>query len=488
MTLRGRSLGAVLLAAFFLLPASRCHAAEEDTQLPFGTGTHALRAILKQRFNVTPLDPEERRLIPDQTAGLLLVVLGDTRYLNELGDRAVRRFVEGGGALLVASDQKSHKALQDAFGVRVSGYFLKVPADARMAPGIPLAYRRLEDCPFVRNFDDKDHPIFRTITQIATNRPSYLAFAANPKVKSLARFPLLAYLEGQDGPTPEELKGPGYRFAAGANFGAGKVLVLSDHSIFINDMMLRTDNDNFFFAVNCIDWLTDGGKRNHALFIEDGQYVTDFNIALKEAPPLPLPPEGVLVEKINQLLASVDADYFNRAISNNVGRDRELRFIVLLLTGLLIVYGLWRFSKARHRIERQEPLLAACLARQGGTGTLVRQRNEAMLRQDNYWEPAHQLARQWFASIPGFDEAGYGGPWRMAPSITVRGGWWRGRILTGQVQRLWQLAAGELPERISAVHYRRLQEELRLVQTALADGTLQLKKGEREGLSPTRSA
>ena len=65
------------------------------------------------------------------------------------------------------------------------------------------------------------------------------------------------------------------RFAVGAQLaGGGRLLVLADHSIFINDMMLQTDNDNIPFAFNVVRWLTDAGngqRRTDVLFYDDGQ-------------------------------------------------------------------------------------------------------------------------------------------------------------------------------------------------------------------------
>src|SRR5262249_16541376 len=199
--------------------------------------------------------------------------------------------------------QKTGERFREAFRVQISGDFLEVPAKSTSA------YRHLPECPLIRDFDDK-HPIFRAITNVATNRPSNLVLTDSP-LRSLAQFPAEAHWEGEGRPQPDVR----YRFAAGEQIGKGKVLVLSDHSVFINDMMLRLDNDNLLFAYNCMDWLTDSGKRNHVLFVEDREIVTDFNVSLKEAPSIPFPPEGVLVEKGEQLLAGVeDSDVPERIV------------------------------------------------------------------------------------------------------------------------------------------------------------------------------
>ena len=68
--------------------------------------------------------------------------------------------------------------------------------------------------------------------------------------------------------------------------GNGRVLVLADHSIFINEMMLPSDNGNVEFTYNCLEWLRGDPKdgRNQVLFVEDGTINSRFEVPLKEVP------------------------------------------------------------------------------------------------------------------------------------------------------------------------------------------------------------
>src|SRR5262249_27693922 len=237
----------------------------------------------------------------------------------------------------------------------------------------------------------------------------------------------------------------------------------------------------FYFACECLKWLTDDGRRKRVCFVEDGRVVTNFNITLKEpeVPPIPMPSEGELIEKGNEILAGLDeGDTINRLI-NRVPHQNLLRLALVLLTGGLCMWGLWRLTQNRHRLDRLEPVLAVCLAGQGARRTLLDQRNEALLRQNNYWEAAHQLARQWFASVleaPGARMSS--AEWRFAvpPKIVAQGSWWQRRRLRRQVLRLWRVAAGHGPEHLSGGGLRRLEAELRAVRAALALGTLQLSE------------
>jgi hypothetical protein len=276
-----------------------------------------------------------------------------------------------------------------------------------------------------------------------------------------------------------------FPFAAGGLAGTGKVLVLADHSVFINDMLLQPDNDNFFFACNCIDWLTDSRKRNRVFFLEEGRVVTDFNVVLKEPPGFVMPSEGVLIDKGNEFLAGLDrADFFNNFIRERVGddqllRNRALRLALLVLTGVLLVLGMRRLILARHRHDRHEPLLAPCLAAPGVGGSLIDRRTEEVLRQNNCLEMAQQQARQCFlalrpAEAPGAVAAAW--EWRASapPRIQVTGSWSRRRTLSRQVFHLWRVACGQPGERITPKELQELEKEISTVRAALGDGSLKL--------------
>src|SRR5262249_30110277 len=149
----------------------------------------------------------------------------------------------------------------------------------------------------------KEDRLFQTTGPIATNKPSYLMRRSN-------RLPFLADLPAgcvfRDPTTdlftvyPDPLP-----FAAGATVGAkgGRILVLADHSLFINGMMLQEDNGNFQFAYNCLKWLREGpeGKRDRVLFADEGKVVTDFTVPLRTLPAGPISP----VDMANRLIGAV---------------------------------------------------------------------------------------------------------------------------------------------------------------------------------------
>src|SRR5262249_11841403 len=159
----------------------------------------------------------ERVKNPDN---VLLVVLGATDWLEKrFAPRALREFVHSGGAMLLASDRQTrpHGIVEADLHTRISGDCLVVPGGSRSA------YRGLSECPIIQDF--ADHPIFRDISAIATNRPGHLIRPTNPLLSLLAWFPSDAKWEfaGRFGME----RAPAMRswpFAAGGELRKGKAL------------------------------------------------------------------------------------------------------------------------------------------------------------------------------------------------------------------------------------------------------------------------
>src|SRR5262249_45347042 len=153
-------------------------------------------------------------------------------------------FLERGGAALIASDRATDGAWHAALGVRVSGRFV------RCDRGPPQdRFQNLPHCPLVRAPAGESNPLFQGIDHFATNHPSYLEYFGRPRLVRLAVFPPDS---ARDDKVPLDLARQ--FFAAGGRWGPGRVLVLADHSVFINDMLLRADPApyNIRFAANCL--------------------------------------------------------------------------------------------------------------------------------------------------------------------------------------------------------------------------------------------
>jgi hypothetical protein len=428
-------------------------------------------------LELRPLEKFEQ--LTNDPSKKLLIVLGETPYLDP---DQLAAFVQQGGAILLATDRDCHTVLQP-FGVDVVGRRLMVSADTR------FAYKRSDECIFVQP-RGTDSPLFENLviedglSRVATNRPGYLRRARGRGLETLATFPPAC----RPRYPPTLRRGPYFEppsaapraplpFAVGGDWERGRILVLSDHSVFINAMMWQGDNDNFTFALNCVNWLTDRGQRTQVLFLEEGHIQTVFEIPLKEPPLPPLPPLKAIVETVDKGLGELERDNaFNRAIDNAVKeasppQDQWERAVIVMSTLALAAFGLARLSQARHRHEKAQVIPASSAGPPPRTPSLFEQRHQSMVQEGNYWEAARARTRQGFESVFG---AQFQADRQMSASaalalLGMHGSGWRKWRFRRRFNRLWRLAYGMEPVRISSRQLRRLGPEIERLRAALAN-------------------
>jgi hypothetical protein len=396
----------------------------------------------------------------------LIILMGETGDLARVPGGA-KSFVEKGGALFVATDRASHPTLQRDFRIRVSG--LKV-----LITDIEQAYRGAVNCPIVEARKD-DPPIFQGLSRVATNRASFLTLSNLSE--ALAVFPDGCVVERLPF-APGAYKGGRLPFAIGKTTGKGRLLVLSDHSVFINEMMMQqeNDNDNFDFAYNCLDWLTESGHRRQVYFEFEGAVVSDFNVPL--LPPGRLPDlTGDIMDKLGAAIE--DDGLLDKILYEHLDQRHFLAGLLIGLTLLIAVFGLHRLSQSI-----QEPLdseLSTVTATPDtAVGALVSRRHEAMLRHGNLSEAAGELARHALADIgaPLTGEHVPIEPSSWPPRIIVQGGWRQCRQLREMVMHFWQLANSQPASRVSPRQYSRLVRQAAQLRAAYHQGRLRLDKAE----------
>ncbi|MCI0460523.1 MAG: hypothetical protein L0Z62_26515 [Gemmataceae bacterium] len=450
-------LGAILSAC--LLAGMSATAQQPRTTVPF-EGSHAFRHILKvnnltsvrQIADLAQLDPRET----------LVVVFGDLAPITEVARHTggLDNFRARGGALLIATDRRDGFPLgAREWGASRLGVLGLVVRGRGVRAVAARAYQNDERCPIVTDWAEPGHPIFRGLTTgIATNNPSSLRLLGQePPLTALARFspgcqegrfdvsgePFIAG-------TPHPPRPPVGGGQGGG--GPGRVLVIAGHGTFMNGMMLRLDTDNIDFTCNCIRWLTEDGRRKHVLFIEEGLVMTNLDISWDRFP-------GLSPRVISLILRAAEkANIPNQLVLENVGRERILRWLLVGLTVLLAVYGLYRLVRAHHRGEPAPPAVAARVAQGEADVPVLFRRRVAVLAEGNYWEAARDLARQCFEGE---------GPRPEAPPKVLRGG----RRLRRGIEWLWRLAYGKA-EPVSARRLEALAALAIEVRAALADGSL----------------
>lgn len=187
---------------------------------------------------------------PRQSA---VVLLGDlSRVPTDLRSR-LRKFLDSGGVVLVATDEDA--LFRSLF--QISDGEFEVDGDES-------AYQGFRDCPIVKQLRP-DTPVLDGVNSLVANRTGVISrmddrfgiwsiLAQLPTVvdqrsRLRSRVPLIAQWTSR-------------------KRGGGRLLVMADHSVVINGMLWHGDNAKL--VVNIADWLSTGDRKEVA-FIVDGE-------------------------------------------------------------------------------------------------------------------------------------------------------------------------------------------------------------------------
>jgi hypothetical protein len=473
----------------------------QTEQQKFAFGTHALRRMLyESKFKA--LDSwDDLDKVPDQT---LLVLLGQVRGdLNRL--RGLENFLRQGGAVLLATDQaiplnsEAGQALKRLTGTVVSGFAVSASPPAKPSRFDLVRATRVDAKAIYRNQPEciivtptlQGLPLFIQRTAglsaesgVATNRSSYLLnLPLTENTQRVAEFPRGCRYDSRVGPPYLLLWDEPPPFAVRFDAGDGRLLLLADHSIFINEMMLKQDTFNVDFAYNALDWLKgDNKERNRVLFVYDGQIETKLDVPIHENKISLLDAQAYLVNYANEAMKEIEAkkpwqganQETRRAIGLAAARalfggqapwfgfDR-----LLILLGVLgaFFYGLSRLLRGSFRAEPHVPLFATAASRHAPSPSALLQRYRHAIQEDNLGDYAHVLAQDWLGTV-------YTGE---GPPRLVEGNGWHGRSLHKLVGRIWRMAQADVPERMSQREFRNFLADLEHLRKALAAGALRLE-------------
>ncbi len=475
---------------------------------PFGEDTHVFRRLLFDlkhkpvaRGELLPgLNPPVIPDNPPDPKTVIVVVLGDPARVGGLPGGGVKGFLEKGGAVLLASDKPLpptvNADLNQLVGCTVNGQHFIYRGDNEA----DNCYHGENFCPFLvpsagghaffRNPKDFDKPTLR----VATNVPSVLS-AGQGEPRPPAGAEEIAQLKNLRSELAAGLQPPpshSFMFARKTDNG-GRLLVLADHSIFINYMMMPEDNGNVEFTANCLEWLNAGSATpKRVLFLDDGHVNDKFEVPITEVTPPQLGDaiekaagelerklhEAMdnLQEKANPKLADAeDHDLFNNWLNEKLTDGHRpwwhyfgIGFVLLTLVGLVVGF----FRLVLHGFQQQNPVapsLARLVDQQEPNQSLMEQRNQGMFQAGNLWEIGRQLARQTFetAGIP----AKVGDP---LPAVRANGGWWQRRRVRDEVAHLWALAFGARPVPVAPTEWPLLLRRLDWLRKSLAAGSVRL--------------
>jgi hypothetical protein len=466
------SLGPWLAAAILLSAASPLGA--QETPEEYRKHTHFFRFILQQ---VSHLEFAESFAEDDDRRQWVVVVLGDPDGLNKIPG-GLRDFLQRGGTVLFATDRPAMNTPLQLYHIRITGEILTCNDPTKI-------YRGSNACPFIEPTPNDTASLFGDPfgaliggeeKRIATNVTSYLA-------PDFYGIPVLANLPGgcarvNDKWEPVERFPQEMPFAVGGTVakGGGRLLVLADHSVFINQMMQQTDNGNWHFAFRVAKWLNESGERKRILFIEDGVPQSGVKVEqLQALPPqeMPKPSMNALVGKANEFLANLEHyDELNQFLSDKFPPRWLIRWLLILLTILLVCYGFVRFRRSRHRVDPSEPLLATAVKRTKPNASAFELRQHSLISSGNLWEPARLLAREFFEAALGGGRGSASAARMRLPRFRVEHGGLRGWLQEQRVRRLWRFAHQPLPQPVSMRQFRKLARKVADLKDAVAQGRI----------------
>lgn len=246
MNVRGYDLtySRVLVVALLLVTLLAGGYAASTSSAAFGSynpnwdGSRDVRLLADETAETTTIIRETARY-PTATANgtTALVLSPETAYTPAEIDR-LRQFVAAGGRLIVADDVGQH-ANQLLAGVgattRIDGRLIRDERYYYRAPALPIAQT-------VRA------PLNDSVTQLTLNYASVLNVTDAASV--LVSTSGYAYLDTNRNGSLDASESLGtYPVAAAESVGNGRVVVVSDPSVFINSMLAQPDNRAFARAV-----------------------------------------------------------------------------------------------------------------------------------------------------------------------------------------------------------------------------------------------
>jgi hypothetical protein len=433
-------------------------------------GTHVFRRILFDS-QMTPLNSLAELVAEPKRS--ILVVLGNLEDLKNVPG-GLEEFVRAGGAVLLASDRMVADPESRAAMVAASG--VSINQEKLISQSLGSCYQEVGYCPLVVSVPLARPTVFADI-DVYCNVPSMLRIR-RPLPGSVNKLAVLAgqcAIEMRRGLTIPVEGSP--LLAVGGDIGEGRVMVLADHSIFINEMMLPNDTGNVELTYGIVRWLAGEEKeRDRVLFLEEGQVQTKFEIPLKSAA---LSPEetlkmlfaarNVLLQKAEEKLTELEdektserhnANFFNRHTWNFLDRlgllSNHAFFVAVMIASLILMFFLiWRLGiRDRFAHDMSTPPLLMAAAKAQPVGPLIEQRTQTLIRRGSLLEPAELVVLRWFQGL------GYEPGSQSQPKIVARGSWWQRRRIVARLRQLWRMARREATQTVGRSAFGRLQAEL----------------------------
>lgn len=209
----GTALMLISLASVALPPSEDFHPSN-----PYWNGLEEFREITKARSDIGEMVPERSALF----------IIGPST--NRFDIDFLKGFVFEGGTLVIMDEVGTMNSFLSEFGVEIkSGFMLD-----------PVFY--YENWKLPKLIDIENASLTNGVERIVLNLPSIIE-VKKEGVRVLARSSSFSFLDlnGDFEPQREEPKGP-FAIIVEATYGKGRLIVISDSSLFLNGMMSLGDN------------------------------------------------------------------------------------------------------------------------------------------------------------------------------------------------------------------------------------------------------
>lgn len=474
--------------------------AQQVVSIPAG-GTELFRALL-DREGIQPVslrDIQNRNVWP--TDDLIVISIGSQQQWPNDPLDWVRSTVAANGGALIATDSQTpvyrrdmppnfgNNPVADFNGNTVSANFQECHRQETMCPyATPVSPDELRI--------EKPGPVwglFRGLTKLATNQPSYIEMRNNrfggEYAYPLARLPRSSTVWGQNFPQPLLAVGgdgepqrwnndrPGYSF-----------LAVADSSIYINQMLMEPGTSNLEFAMNTVEYLQGPQKhRKKCVFFENGKVIEKFDgLRSALAKPRPkIPPEAMpsvpsvlgrnqerLVEMANGMADQFQTkDGLHNILVGPTGSDRERRsfgkwidVVAILASIAIILFLLRRVLQSRQPLDVPSPPNTGAGAASTGPPGVFDRRQKELVRRNNLYEPVRNLMREFFDAVGAPPNPG-----PRIPTLEISDAVRKPESLRQAIRDMWRIAYGP-PQPISAQRWFELEPYFDRLRKAHADG------------------
>ncbi|MFT5525011.1 MAG: hypothetical protein ACI9HK_002977 [Pirellulaceae bacterium] len=428
------------------LPA-RAQTAAQPSADEMNFGFHVFHSILEGRGLQTTTDIS---MVNDAPHKSVIVLVGDINRYDFLARVDIEPFLNRGGAVLLATDKPTWV---DEFCL-IKGGPVTVVDEAD-------AYQGYTDCPAVQ--DLTSHRINRGITRIIANRAGWIdtTFDRHGSWERIAWFPRSNASENAG----ETLVAT---FRSGRS-RRGRMVVMSDHSLLINSMIMHGDNSRLL--LNLSNWLVEDGRDNLFLVIDGLPQTSNGRPDPNKLPPLPAPeelppitmndlkniPADAWLPFGNKLLAKMeDADMHNELAAR---RPRQLsdrlyrRALYIAVTVLGLLFILWYLMKRNQSVD--SPVVNPA---QSGLEARVQQQ----LKTSQFLPAAQMLASKLFCNLSLSNQHD---KWnRDIGEVKIAANWrvrWR---VKSSLKRLLAIATQKDGRPLAAGTFRKLARVIREIQ------------------------